>query len=105
VRRGPPAEHAVLSELRYVSHMLFNQLKMVSYRQRSSREPSPRQQMSMILASFAEATNLFVAGLNDVLNPVVVGHDRSVANNGGGIAVVIDDVYLRGRPLCEGYEV
>jgi len=66
---------------------------------------SPGQRMSRILARFAEATNLFLAGLNDVLNPVVVGHDRSVAHNGGGIAAVIDDVCLDGRPLCEGYKV
>jgi len=58
--------------------------------------------MSGILACFAEATNQFVGGLKDVLNQVVVGHNRSVAHNGGGIVVVIDDVRLRG---CEGYEV
>jgi len=63
---------------------------------------SPGQRMSRILGRFAEATDLFLAGVNDVLNPVVVGHDRSVAHNGGGIAVFIGDVCLRG---CEGYEV
>jgi len=61
--------------------------------------------MSRILARFAEATNLFVAGLNDVLNPVVVGHDRSVAHNRGGIAVVTDDACIQSGTLFEGCKV
>jgi len=60
--------------------------------------------MNKISARFDETTNLLLGTLTDV-NPVVVGYDRSVAYNGDGVAVVIDDVCLRGRPLCESRKV
>jgi len=66
--------------------------------------PSPGKEMSKILPRFDEATNLFDGGLND-LDRVVVGYDRTIAHNGGVVAVVIDDAFLRGRPLCEGHKV
>jgi len=61
--------------------------------------------MSAILARFEETTNLFRGVLNDVLNPVVAGYDRSIAHNGNGIAVVIDNACLRVRPHCENHKV
>ena len=111
MRRRPPAEHAVLSELHHVSDILFSQLKMASYRQRSAPEPSsgqqilsPGQRMSRILARFDDATNLFLGVMNDV-DPVGVGRGRSFARNGGGVAVVIDDACIQSGTLFEGCKV
>ena len=66
--------------------------------------PSPEQRISRISACFDEATNLFFVILNDA-DPVVVGYGRSIARNGGGVAVVIDDASLLGSPLCEFHKV
>ena len=54
---------------------------------------------------FYQATNLSLEILNDVLNPVVVGHDRSIAHNGGGVSIVNDAACLRGRRLFVGHKV
>ena len=61
--------------------------------------------MNIILARLNDTTNLFIGGLNDILNPVVVVYGRPVAHNRGGVAVVIDDASLADRPLCEGQRV
>ena len=55
--------------------------------------------MTKILARFDDATILFLEILNDV-DPVIVGHGRSIARDGGDVAVVIDNACLRGRTLC-----
>lgn len=61
--------------------------------------------MNRILARLNDATDLFIGGLNNILNPVVVGYDRPIAHNRGGVAVVIDDACPRDRPPCEGHKV
>ena len=66
--------------------------------------PSPGKYMSRILAHFDDAKYLFLEVLNNV-DPVVVVHGCSIARNGGGVAVVIDDASLADRPLCEGQTV
>ena len=50
--------------------------------------------MSARSTRFERATDLFRSGLDDANDPVIVVHDRSVADDGGGIAVMIDNARL-----------
>ena len=60
--------------------------------------------MSTISARCDEATDLLFGRFNDVNGPVVV-RDRPGTENGGDVAVLIDDACLWGVSFFDGWKV
>jgi len=60
--------------------------------------------MNTRLPSFDQANHLFLGGLDDTDGPVVVVDDRPVGDDGGGIAVLVDDAGLRDMLVFDGWK-
>jgi len=60
--------------------------------------------MSTLSARFNQATDLFISGLNDVIDPVDVIDNRRVGDDRGCVAVLVDDACLRDAPRVGGWE-
>jgi len=59
--------------------------------------------MSILLVHSNRVTDMFISGLYDVIRVVdVVGDDRTAANDGGGIAGLVDDACLLGELFFDG---
>jgi len=60
--------------------------------------------MSTRSPPFDRATDLFISGLDKVIDPVVVRY-RSIPINGAGVADLIRDVSLKGTSVFDAREV
>jgi len=81
-----------------------SQLKMLSHRQQSSQVLSPIKLMSTQPPPFDRATGLFISGLDESIDPVVVRY-RPVAINGVGVVDLIRDAGLNSASVFDGCEV
>ena len=61
--------------------------------------------MSTLSVRSNRATYLFISGLDDVIDPVVVVDDRVVGNDGVDVAVLCYDACLRCELFFDGWKL